>query len=292
MMSPWQRKLTLGAVRLLPRNTLSRLLGRLAELRLPGPLMRLVIRIYGRFAGVDFSEVRDPLSSFATLQSFFTRALCPGARPIDADPMALVAPCDGAWGASGQVRDGALLQIKGRPYSLGALLGADRQAAHFEGGQFATFYLSPRDYHRFHMPLDGQLTAATYLPGTLWPVNRAGVEGIDGLFAQNERLCAFFDLASGGRLALVAVGATVVGKVRVSFDDLTTNLRGATAVRRTYGGQLIGRGVEWGRFELGSTIILVATADALCLDTQSVGTPLRLGQRIGHLPTTADNDLP
>jgi phosphatidylserine decarboxylase len=225
------------------------------------------------------------LHSFESLQAFFTRRLREGVRPIDPAPDAVVSPCDGAWGAAGRVERGQILQVKGRHYELAALLGDLETARRFEGGVFATLYLSPRDYHRFHAPCAGRVRRATYLPGELWPVNRIGVEGIEGLFASNERLCAFVTVAGEtADLALVAVGATMVGKVRLSFDDLCTNCGSTRPETRDYGdGIPLAKGEEWGRFEFGSTIVLVAAKDLLTLDVQPPGTAVRLGQRIGSL---------
>ncbi len=280
-------RLAIAGLRLVPRNAVSRLAGRVASLRLPPRLRRPVCRAFGRSVGVDFSEIRDPLDSFASLQEFFTRALRPGARPIDPGSDALVAPCDGAWGAAGTVTNGTVLQLKGRPYSLAALLGDAEAASRFEGGRFATLYLSPRDYHRFHMPCAARVVAARYLPGTLWPVNQSGVENVDGLFAQNERIYARFsvDPPYAGVLGIVAVGATLVGKIRVAFDDLTTNVRHATVAERRYdaGGQHYDKGEEWGRFEFGSSLVLLAPPGMAELDLQPPGTPIRLGTRMGTL---------
>lgn len=281
------RRLPIGALRLLPRSALSRVAGRVAELRLPVSLRAGACRVFGRAVGVDFSEVRDPLPSFESLQAFFTRALREGARPIDPAVEALVAPCDGRWGAAGVIASGTLLQVKGRPYSLAALLGDAADAAAFEGGRYATFYLSPRDYHRFHAPCAVRVASARHLPGTLFPVNRLGLEGVEGLFAQNERLCAFFEIEPPGHgaLCVVAVGATMVGKVRVCFDELTTNARGALRTDRSYGaaGARYARGEEWGRFEFGSTLVLLLAPGAGELTIQPPGAALRLGTRIGTL---------
>ncbi len=288
MSGTWKSRVALAALRALPKNAMSRLAGRAAGWRLPGPLQRLEIRAFARAVGVDWNEVRDPIGSFPTLQDFFTRQLKEGARRVDPAPDALVAPCDGFWGAAGIVERGALLQVKGRPYSLDALLGDGAEAGRFEGGAFATFYLSPRDYHRFHMPCAGRIARASYLPGTLWPVNRLGVEGVPGLFAENERLCVYLrvgPLEEGGTICMAAVGATLVGKVRVEFDGLTTNAPGAAAETRRYPepGRRFEKGQEWGRFEFGSTIVLIATADLLRIDARPPGSVLRLGERIGTL---------
>lgn len=282
---------------LLPKSALSRLAGSAASLSLPRPLARAAVMLFGRAAGVDFGEVRDPIGSFPSLQAFFTRALAPGARPIDPAADAFVSPCDGAWGASGRIERGTLLQVKGRPYALAELLGNAGDARAFEGGAYATLYLSPRDYHRFHAPCDLRVTRLRHLPGALWPVNRIGVEGIEALFARNERLCAFFAAAGGAErdeaaaalprrseaLCIVAVGATMVGKVRVTFDALATNVPGARPETRDYGaaGARVAKGAEWGRFEFGSTLVVLAAPGALALDPAKPGTPVRLGTRIG-----------
>lgn len=289
--SLWLRAVV-HALRLLPQNAISRLAGRIAGIRLPRWLAPHVVRLFGSAVGVDFAEVRDPIESFGSLQAFFTRALVPGVRPIDAAPDAFVSPCDGAWGESGLVREGRLLQVKGRAYALAELLGDADDARAFEGGSFATLYLSPRDYHRFHAPCSLRALRLRYLPGALWPVNRIGVEGVEALFARNERICAFFAAGEAGcgttartSLCIVAVGATMVGGVRVRFDTLTTQQRDGKPETREYGtgGARLAKGEEWGRFEFGSTLVLVAAPGLLTLDPQPPGTSVRLGMRLATL---------
>jgi len=279
--------LLIAALRLIPKNALSRLAGRFVSVRWPAPLQRLQIRAFAWVFGVDLDEVKDPIESFTCLQDFFVRELIAGARPLPDDPGVFVSPCDGAWGESGRIESGMLLQVKGRPYSLASLLGDEDQARGYEGGWFATIYLSPRDYHRFHMPCGARVRRLRYLPGNLWPVNRAGVEGVDALFAQNERICAFFELAGDSLpegLCIVAVGATMVGKVKVDFDSLTTNVAGATMQERGYADREIAltRGQQWGRFEFGSTLVLAAGPRAIDLEPQPPGTPVRVGEAIGR----------
>lgn len=284
--------LLISALRLLPRNAISRLAGRLISLRLPEPLQRWQILFATRRLGINLVEVQDPVESFASFQDFFVRALAPGTRPIDPSPEAIVSPCDGAWGESGSILEGQLLQVKGRPYSLASLLGSKVDAKGYEGGSFATLYLSPADYHRFHSPCDVNVSRVRYLPGSLWPVNPAGLAGIEGLFAENERICAFMDVASQPQqegVCVVAVGATMVGKIRLNFDSLTTNISGATSETREYG-ELTGTpmprlatGAEWGRFEFGSTLVILVSAEAGWIDSQEPGTKVRMGSRIGSL---------
>jgi phosphatidylserine decarboxylase len=262
-------RLLFALVVLLPRNAVSRWAGRLASVRLPGLLQRAEIRLFVWLAGVDASEAAEPIEAYPSLNRFFTRALREGARPIASEPDALVSPCDGAWGAAGRIEGGTLLQVKGRSYRVEDLLGDEVMARAFEGGTFATLYLSPRDYHRFHTPAAGVIRRLDYWPGSLWPVNELGLLGVDALFARNERICAYLEMdvdyegagrgpyepgggaaVAGDTLALVAVGATMVGSVRLRFDDLRTNRRSAGPERRDLGeaAPRFERGEEWGHF--------------------------------------------
>jgi phosphatidylserine decarboxylase len=275
---------------LLPKNAMSRAMGWLVSRRLPRPLQRLELELFVRLAGVDRRELARPLDAFASLQAFFTRELAPGARPLEGGEDVLVSPCDGAWGVSGRVEGGTILQVKGRPYRVSDLLGSEVLAKPYEGGSFATLYLSPRDYHRFHTPAAGRITRLVYRPGSLWPVNAIGLLGIEALFARNERICAWLEVVGGekgrrgGAIAMVAVGATMVGSVRLRFDALRTNRRRAEGEVRELGsmGPKLARGEEWGHFEFGSTIVLLIPPGLYHLDPKPVGTPIRLGQAIGH----------
>jgi phosphatidylserine decarboxylase len=287
-----QGGLLIAFLRIVPKNWLSRLAGHLASVPLPRPLRAPFLGLFGRSFGVDFAEVRDPLDSFPTLQAFFVRALREGVRPVDSDPRAFVSPCDGAWGESGMIERGRLVQVKGREYSIADLLRDAALAARFEGGAFATLYLSPRDYHRFHTPCDLEVRAARSIPGALWPVNRAGLHGVDQLFAVNERICCETIIESGdvsassvANLAIVAVGATMVGKVRLVFDTLATNRPGQGTILREYPSRevALARGRELGHFEFGSTLVIVSAPGAIELESRPSGTLVRLGERIGRV---------
>ncbi len=284
-----------GALRILlailPRNALSRGAGRLASIPLPGPIQRAEIRLFARLAGVDLREAAEPIEAYPTLNDFFTRRLRAGVRPLAAAEDALVSPCDGAWGQSGCIEGGTLLQIKGRAYRVADLLCDEEIAAHYEGGHYATFYLSPRDYHRFHTPAAGAIRRIDHCPGSLWPVNAIGLQGVDRLFARNERLCAYLELALPPEdtpspiLAMVAVGAMMVGSVRLSFDPLRTNVPGARLQRRELGreGVRFARGEEWGHFRFGSTVVLLTPPGAIEPEFRASGHPVRLGERIGRI---------
>lgn len=287
---------------LLPKNAMSRMAGRIASWRLPGPLQRLEIRLFARFAGIDLEEAEKPVDAYPSLQSFFTRRLRPGARSIRGDDRCLVSPCDGTWGAAGAIDGGTLVQVKGRTYRVRDLLVDVDAADAYEGGCFATLYLSPRDYHRLHTPTAGSIRRIAYRPGALWPVNAVGLLGVDALFATNERICAYLEPdgaidrdeavevvrpASASipptAISMVAVGATMVGSVRLTFDDLTTNAGGSIEDRDLgEAAPHFERGEEWGRFEFGSTIVLLIPPDSFELALQPPGTPVRLGEVIGR----------
>jgi len=276
-------------VRLLPRHALSHAMGRLAGVRVPRWLRAPAWRTFAAVVGADLDEVRDPLDAHESLQAFFTRALRAGARPLPEAPEALLSPCDGAWGEAGRVEAGRLVQVKGRTYALADLLDDPALVPRFEGGDFATLYLAPRDYHRFHAPCAMRVQRAVHVPGALWPVNRIGVENVASLFARNERICAHAvregrPLGGPPDLVLVAVGATLVGRVRLAFDDLVTHRRGAARTEHDYpDGVPVDGGAEWGRFEFGSTIVLVIAPGVAALDPRPPGTRVRLRERIGTL---------
>ncbi len=281
----------LQLLRVLPKNAMSRLAGRVVSIRWPFGLARPIVAAFARAVGADVAEARDPLDHFDSVQAFFVRALRDGARPLDPDPDAFVSPCDGAWGASGRIESGRLLQVKGSPYALADLLASPERAKAFEGGCFATLYLSPRDYHRFHAPCAAEVERVDYVPGRLWPVNRIGLEGVPGLFAENERLCMHLSprAESGmprgpeGSVCMIAVGATMVGKTKLTFSSLETNVRGGARAACVFehGEARLARGEEMGRFEFGSTIILLTAPGGVALEPKEIGHPVRMGERIG-----------
>lgn len=269
--------------RLVPQHGLSRLLGRLAAAKSPRWLITWVVRRFIAHYGVDLSEADRPFpEAFASFNDFFTRALRVGARPLC--PSGIASPADGVVSQCGEIRADQILQAKGRDYSVSALLGGqDRQAEAFHGGDFITIYLSPRDYHRVHMPLDGQLTATRYVPGDLFSVNGATADAVDQLFARNERLVCFFDTPRGP-MAMVLVGAMIVAGIETVWDGVVAPVRRQLRERdfmTTPGPVLLDRGAEMGRFFLGSTVILlfpprVAAWNPHC----EAGSVVRQGQQL------------
>lgn len=274
-------RLLIALLSVLPKHTLSRGAGWLAERRVPVRWRARVHGTFSRLVGADPDEAAAPLEEYATLNAFFTRTLRPGLRPVA--PGALVSPVDATVGAYGRVSADTLVQAKGHDYSLAALL-ADRAFADvFDGGTYTTLYLSPRDYHRIHAPLTGHVTAATYVPGDLWPVNAAAVATVADLFARNERIVLRLEAPGGGWLALVPVGATMVGMTRLAFDDdLHTNARRRRVEHRSYEQpHHVEAGGPVGHFEFGSTVVLVCSPEAGSIDPLEVGATVRMGQRIG-----------
>ncbi len=273
----------IAALRLLPKNALSRAVGAATRLPLPAPVGRGVMGAFARRYRIDLSECGD-LSGFRTFGQFFARPLREGLRPVAAGEDVLVSPVDGVVSETGVAAEGRLVQAKGIDYTAAALVGDDRVGARFSGGRYATIYLSPRDYHRIHFPLGGRVLGWRYVPGKLWPVNPASVRTVPGLFTVNERLVTLLD-SPLGLVAIVAVGATVVGRVRASFDAEVpvTNLPGAQAQARDYESPIpVAKGQELGAFEMGSTVILlVEPGRAAFAPSIAPGARVRVGEAIG-----------
>jgi len=275
-------RLLISLLGVLPKHLMSHAAGALASRPVPRPLRARVYRGYSRVFGATPEEAELPLEAYPTLNAFFTRALKPGLRPVAAQ--AIVSPADAAVGAWGPVADDTLVQAKGRNYSLKALLGDDALAHRMDGGTFATFYLAPKDYHRLHVPVDGLITAATYIPGELWPVNVHAVTHVADLFAVNERIIVRIDRPGAGVVAVALVGATMVGMTRLVFDDLHTNARRREVQRRAYDPPVpVRAGGPLGHFEFGSTVIVVCSPESGALEPLAVGETVRVGERLGPL---------
>ncbi|MEZ4271178.1 MAG: archaetidylserine decarboxylase [Myxococcota bacterium] len=212
------REWVVELVKHLPQGIVSRGWGWLVRQRHPKIGAWALKRGFVAAMGIDMGESEAPIESFDCLEDLFVRRLKAGARRIDPDPHAVVSPVDGSIGMCGTVENGTLLQIKGRSYSLAQLLGDEVAAQSFEGGHYATLYLAPHNYHRVHAPIAGVVREAMLIPGALMPVFTESVQTIDELFARNERLVTYIDSERGGRLAVVKVGATLVGRISVAYD--------------------------------------------------------------------------
>jgi phosphatidylserine decarboxylase len=266
-------------VRSVSYPVMSRGMARIADWQMPRPLLQRLLRSYIRFYGVDMSEVQEPLESFATFNDFFTRKLRAGARPVAADPGAVVAPCDSLLATVGSVpADGRIGQVKGFTYPVQGLLGSDEDAAPFVAGVHATLYLSPSMYHRVHSPVDGAIRSWRYIPGRLFPVNALAVRHVPGLFTKNERVCVFIDSQEFGPVAVVLVGAANVGRISLAFDDQRSNTGGPLRAVKPPTPLPIRRGDELGAFNLGSTVVMLAADASLQPAAVAPGDILKMGQ--------------
>ncbi|HQU80072.1 MAG TPA: archaetidylserine decarboxylase [Azonexus sp.] len=242
---------------LIPKQALTMLAGKLANAR-AGDLTTSVIRWFvGRY-GVNMAEAANPdIAAYPTFNEFFTRPLRDGARPLAAADF--ICPVDGAISQFGAIERDQIFQAKGHSYSTTALVGGDRElAAQFEDGSFATLYLSPRDYHRIHMPCDGRLKRMIYVPGALFSVNPTTARGVPGLFARNERVVCVFD-SPHGPFVLTLVGATIVGSMATVWHGMVNPPRPGHIREWQYADRQIGfrQGDEMGRFLLGSTVVML-----------------------------------
>ncbi|WP_296128661.1 archaetidylserine decarboxylase [Pseudomonas sp. Ga0074129] len=271
---------------LLPHHLLSRLIGCAAECKAAWFKNRLI----GWFAKqyqVNMSEAQvEDLSAFAHFNDFFTRALKEGARPLDGTPNAVLCPADGAVSQLGKIEQGRVFQAKGHSYSVIELLGGDSQrAAAFMGGDFATIYLSPKDYHRVHMPLTGTLREMVYVPGRLFSVNQTTAENVPELFARNERVVCLFD-TERGPMAVVLVGAMIVASIETVWAGLVTppkrTLKTFNYDEAARAPITLDKGAEMGRFKLGSTAIVLFGPDQVqWAETLTANSPVQMGQRLG-----------
>lgn len=271
----------------LPHHTLSRLVGGLAASEKPwikNPLIKWFSQRFG--ISLEEAKIQDP-TAFPSFNAFFTRALQEGARPIDATEQGIVSPADGVVSQCGQIRGSDVLQAKGAYFSVYELLGGDAALAEeFINGHFATIYLSPKDYHRVHMPISGTLRKILYVPGRLFSVNNATAEQVPKLFARNERAVCVFD-TDAGPVAVILVGAMIVAAIETVFTGQITPL--ANKVQTIdFSKQPLSRekGEELGRFLLGSTVVLLFPENACQWQPElAAGSALKMGQLIGK--TTA-----
>ncbi|PXW93668.1 phosphatidylserine decarboxylase [Sphaerotilus hippei] len=270
---------------LMPKKALTAFAGWVASRR-DGARTADLIRWFIRRYDVDMNEAADPdPAHYASFNEFFTRALRPGARPLArAD---LICPVDGAISQFGRIERDRIFQAKGHHYSTTALVGGDAGlAGRFENGHFATLYLSPRDYHRIHMPCDGRLLRMIHVPGDLFSVNPTTARGVPGLFARNERVVCLFESARLGPFVLVLVGATVVGSMATVWHGVVNPPRVGQVREWHYHDQsiVLKQGEEMGRFLLGSTVVALFPAGPLAFTPDWAATrPVRLGEAMAGL---------
>ncbi|MFL0587895.1 archaetidylserine decarboxylase [Sphingomonas olei] len=270
----------------LPKQGLTTLAGRVAGMK-GGAVTTRLIRLFAARYGVDMSEAANPdVAGYATFNDFFTRPLRPGVRPIaQAD---FVCPVDGAISQFGAIDDHHIVQAKGHRFTTTQLVGGDAAlAAEFRHGSFANLYLSPKDYHRLHMPCGGRLVRMIHVPGALFSVNPVTARGVPNLFARNERVVCVFDSAQHGRFVMVLVGATIVGSMATVWHGVVNVKRGRAISEWRYDDQniVLKQGEEMGRFLLGSTIVMLFRPGVIAFNPNwAPERSVRLGERMGDRP--------
>jgi phosphatidylserine decarboxylase len=271
--------------RILPKQALSRLVAKAAESNLPwlkNALIGLAIKAFN----INMDEaLTSNLDDYKNFNAFFTRELKPGVRPLDIEIDSIASPADGAISQAGKINKNKILQAKGIDYTAERLLGNDEDAKRYHEGSFATIYLSPRDYHRVHIPIEGKLKRTRYIPGSLFSVNDMTAQALPGLFARNERLVCEFESNDAGTFAVIFVGAILVAGIETVWSGFETP--GPGAVRDTdFSGQSLNfmKGDEIGRFKFGSTVILLFQNQAANWeDGINANAAVQMGQKIGSV---------
>jgi phosphatidylserine decarboxylase len=256
-------------------------MGAFTRLRMPGFLHRMFLRWYVGKYGVNLDECVGGITDYDSLSAFFIRQLKPGMRPTASEPGDIVSPADGLVYAAGSVTNGRLPQAPDLDYAVQTLLDGDTR---YEGGDFAVIYLSPKDYHRVHSPREGRVVGHRYLPGRLWPVFPAATRKIRDLFARNERLVIRLASEGAGEIAVVMVGAFGVGRMATVFADLVTNTGTPKEDLTLPSPHVVERAGELGRFEMGSTVVLLTEPGTVAFSC-TPGETVRVGERIGTLRT-------
>ncbi len=251
-------------LRYVPKNHLSRLVGRLVHARLPRPVARRLVRWFADTYQIDVDAAGKELRDYPSIGHFFTRDLREGLRPVESD---FVSPVDGVLRNFGVVSKGVLEQVKGKTYTLARFLSDDQNATRYENGTFFNLYLSPQDYHHVHAPVSGGIVRSVHIPGKLWPVNDWSLANVDELFSINERVVTYID-CSLGLVALVMIGATNVGKISVSYDSFISNETGKQRLAaRAYNPPIaIAAGQRLGTFHMGSSVVVLVEPGRVDLD--------------------------
>ena len=269
---------------LLPKQLLTSLFGWLAKKQL-GSVTTWIIQGFMKLYKIDLSEAKlENAKDYKTFNDFFARKLKEDARPIDDTVNSIVMPADGVISQFGTIQDNLLLQAKGHYYSLESLLACHSDMIKFfKHGSYATTYLSPKNYHRFHMPCDGVLREMIYVPGSLFSVSQATTECIPNIFARNERVICLFE-TDLGPMAQILVGATIVGSIEVEWEGCITPPREGIMKRWVYSGEVkLAKGQDMGCFKLGSTVITLFASNTIEFDRHlKVGNTTCVGQKLAE----------
>jgi phosphatidylserine decarboxylase len=269
-------------LRYVPKNHLSRFMGRLVHARLPKPVARRLVRWFASTYQIDVDAAGQELHHYPSIGHFFTRDLREGLRPIEGE---FVSPVDGVLRNYGAVSGGRLEQIKGKTYTVARFLGDPELARRYENGAFFNLYLSPQDYHHVHAPVSGKVVRSVHIPGRLWPVNDWSLANVDELFSINERVVTYID-SPLGLVAAVMIGATNVGKISVVYDTFISNAAGTTktVVREYEPGIDIAAGARLGTFHMGSSVVMLLEPGRVDLERVRLhaGTKVQYGAAVLH----------
>ncbi|VVB60374.1 Phosphatidylserine decarboxylase proenzyme [uncultured archaeon] len=271
------------AIKIFPKELASRIMGAISDKGLPKIILIPWIKSYCKIFGVDMSESEKSVREFNTFNEFFIRELKAGVRNIDSSKKSIISPVDGTITEFGKIEKDIFMQAKGKTYSLESLLQNHGTAKKFEGGSFATIYLSPKDYHRIHSPVSGKIAGYSYIPGSLFPVGNFSSVNIGGLFLKNERLITYMEYPKGN-LAIVKIGACTVGRIRTSYENRVFDTSMKTKIEKKYAKKIpVKKGEEIGRFELGSTVVLLFKRSSINFEKISKGDRIRMGERIASI---------
>ncbi|HEX2831572.1 MAG TPA: archaetidylserine decarboxylase [Thermoanaerobaculia bacterium] len=268
-------------LRYVPKNHLSRAVGRLVHARLPRPVARRLVHWFARSYQIDLDAAGKPAHEYPSIGHFFIRDLREGLRPIESD---FVSPVDGTLRGFGTIENGRLEQVKGKSYTVARFLGDEDDARRYTGGAYFNLYLSPQDYHHVHSPVRGSIVRSIHIPGKLWPVNDWSMDNIDELFSVNERIVTYID-GDLGRVAVVMIGATNVGKMTVTYDSFISNAGQNKTASRDYATPVaINAGDRLGTFHMGSSVVLLFEPGRVDLARVrlEVGKKTRYGMAVLH----------
>ncbi len=269
---------------LIPKNLISKLISKILELKLPTHISTIQIKLFIYLFTINIEEINKPLHQFISLQDIFTRKLKHNARKINISMQNIISPCDGFLIQSGNINNNMIMKIKHQQYNLYDMIGDNYSSQTFNNGYFITLYLAPYSYHRFHMPINGYINKCIYIPGNLWPVDSIAIKNIKNLLCQNERIIIFINNIKykfNHTLAIIAIGATLVGKIKINFDNyVITNKNNIKKHYKLYN-KYYAQGEEIGRFEFGSILMLISSHNFFIPHIQHLGHKIHMGQIIG-----------
>lgn len=264
-------------------------MGKLVSVQWPQSFSSWLNHRFAKIFSINTEEAEYAVEEYPSIQEFFIRRLKSGAREVAIDTQSIISPCDGVMSEAGLIDQGRVLQVKGKYYNINDLLGSRELAAPFMGGYFCTIYLSPKDYHRFHVPVDGIVSKTKYIPGNLWPVNKWAVQNIPELFCNNERTITLIkESQSHKHIAYVAVGATMVGKIKLDYTDVESNCGKAREISHEAENQVkLNKGDELGRFMFGSTIVMLFEKALINGFEKVAPAPVRMGEVLARIKKEA-----